>query len=221
MAKPAPQGTTAYSSERFAHPFFVSAPPAARAPVHGARRMLEWSKTQLGPIPAPTNKGVCKLADFIGQTGTDEITQAGGLIFHALGDSGVNHATEAEAISDLMAGDFKPDKKGANPAFLMHLGDVVYGPDKTHHYGERFYRPYMHYPGKILGIAGNHDGEVKSPADSPSLGAFRANFCFPTPLPIAVTDHYAMGTQHAIIRARERATNLLHEEIVGDAASSR
>src|SRR5207247_5788989 len=45
------------------------------------------------------------------------------------------------------------------------------------HYGDRFYRPYRHYPGKILGIPGNHDGEVRAAADKPSLSAFQANFC--------------------------------------------
>jgi 3',5'-cyclic AMP phosphodiesterase CpdA len=57
------------------------------------------------------------------------------------------------------------------------LGDVIYGPGKQDHYGERFYRPYRHYPGKIIAIPGNHDGEAKSDADKPSLNAFQANFC--------------------------------------------
>src|SRR5204862_2469767 len=39
------------------------------------------------------------------------------------------------------------------------------------------YSPYRHYPGKIIAIPGNHDGEVKSQADSPSLKDFLANFC--------------------------------------------
>ena len=34
-----------------------------------------------------------------------------------------------------------------------------------------------HYPGKILAIPGNHDGEAKSKVDEPSLQAFRDNFC--------------------------------------------
>jgi hypothetical protein len=64
-----------------------------------------------------------------------------------------------------------------NPALLFHLGDVVYGPGKESHYGERFYTPYRRYPGKIVAIPGNHDGEVKSKEDAPSLSAFRAYFC--------------------------------------------
>src|SRR5262249_62268917 len=38
-------------------------------------------------------------------------------------------------------------------------------------------RPHRPYPGKTIATPGNHDGEVKSPADSPSLKAFQANFC--------------------------------------------
>jgi predicted phosphodiesterase len=91
----------------------------------------------------------------------------------------VGQAQEAENIADEMATDYGPGAGGVNPAFLFHLGDVIYGPDKAAHYGDRFYRPYRHYPGKIIAIPGNHDGEVKSPVDDPSLKDFIANFCAP------------------------------------------
>ena len=119
------------------------------------------------------------LDEIIGAEGAKEIEDGGQFRFHALGDSGVNHATEAERIAERMATDYDPDAGHNNPAFLFHLGDVVYGPGKDDHYGERFYRPYMKYPGKIVAIPGNHDGEIKSAADNPSLKAFRANFCAP------------------------------------------
>lgn len=106
-----------------------------------------------------------------------EIEQLSEIRFHALGDSGVNHAEEAEQIAEEMAVDYKAGAGALNPAFLFHLGDVIYGPGKEDHYGERFYRPYRHYPGKIIAIPGNHDGETKSAADKPSLTAFQANFC--------------------------------------------
>jgi len=119
------------------------------------------------------------LPEIIGEPGTQEITDVGEIRFHALGDSGVGQAVEAEAIGDDMATDFDPSAGGLNPAFLFHLGDVVYGPDKDAHYVDRFYRPYRHYPGKIIGIPGNHDGEERVAADSPSLKSFKANFCAP------------------------------------------
>jgi hypothetical protein len=142
--------------------------------------MTQWSKKQLGPVPPVKGDGVMDLSGIIGFDGVDEIQKLGEIRFHALGDSGVGHAEEAEKVAEEMATDFKPSAGSLNPAFLFHLGDVIYGPGKEDHYGERFYRPYRHYPGKIIAIPGNHDGETKSAADKPSLKAFQANFCAKT-----------------------------------------
>ncbi len=121
------------------------------------------------------------LGEVIGDAGVAEIETAGEIRFHALGDSGVGHADEAEQVSDEMAGDYRPTGGGVNPAFMFHLGDVIYGPGKEAHYTERFFRPYRHYPGKIIAIPGNHDGEVHSADDEPSLSGFKSNFCLAQP----------------------------------------
>jgi hypothetical protein len=168
------------SAQRFAQPFFAPAPAAPRQPVHGVTRLTDWSKQHLGPLPPVTGDGTFGLTDVIGADGVQEIVDVGEIRFHALGDSGWGNAHDAEQISDEMATDYKPAAGGLNPAFLFHLGDVIYGTDKESHYAERFYSPYRHYPGKIIAIPGNHDGEVKSKLDSPSLTAFRANFCAST-----------------------------------------
>ena len=94
------------------------------------------------------------LDDVIGADGVKEIEQAGELRFHALGDSGVGQATEAEPISDEMATDYAAGAGGLNPAFLFHLGDVIYGPDKGAHYADRFYRPYP-------ALSGESDGDPR------------------------------------------------------------
>jgi Calcineurin-like phosphoesterase len=169
--------STAYSRQRYAHPFFLPAPQTARQPINGQTRMTDWSKLQLGLIPPVKNNGLMTLDDVIGADGTKEIEQAGEIRFHALGDTGVGNAQEAENVSEEMATDFKAGAGGMNPAFLLHLGDVIYGPDKAANYCDRFYRPYRHYPGKIAAIPGNHDGEEKTAVDSPSLKDFLANFC--------------------------------------------
>jgi hypothetical protein len=169
--------STTYSNDRYAHPFFLPAPHTDRQEFKGDKRMTDWSKKQLGPIPPVTNNAQMTLDDLIGAQGVKEIQQVGELRFHSLGDSGVGEAQEAEAVSDEMAIDYKAGAGGLNPAFLFHLGDVIYGPDKAAHYVDRFYRPYRHYPGKIIAVPGNHDGEVRTPADSPSLKDFSANFC--------------------------------------------
>jgi Calcineurin-like phosphoesterase len=175
-----PHSTSSHTIGRYAHPFFTTTPPAQRQPVNGDRRMTDWSKQQLGPVPQGLRDGRMDLAEVIGAEGVTEIEGVGEIRLHVLGDSGVGMADEAEQVSDEMATDYKAGAGGLNPAFLFHLGDVVYGPDKETHYGDRFYRPYRHYPGKILAIAGNHCGEVRSAADSPSLSAFRENFCAAT-----------------------------------------
>jgi hypothetical protein len=180
-AKPKDLATsTSFSRARYAHPFFLPASPAARQPVNGASRMTDWSKKQLGPVPPVTGDGTMSLTDIIGADGVAQIQKLGEIRFHTLGDSGVGHAEDAEKVAEDMATDYKPDSGSLNPAFLFHLGDVIYGPGKADHYGERFYRPYRHYPGKIIAIPGNHDGEVKSAPDNPSLNAFLANFCTKT-----------------------------------------
>lgn len=166
---------------RFAHPFFTSTPPSERQPVNGLIRMTDWSRQHLGPIPPVVRGGVMTLAEVIGDAGVAEIETAGEVRFHALGDSGVGNAHEAEQVSDEMAGDYTPTGGGLNPAFLFHLGDVIYGNGKEAHYTDRFFRPYRHYPGKIIGIPGNHDGEVRSAEDQPSLSGFQSNFCMPQP----------------------------------------
>jgi hypothetical protein len=72
------------------------------------------------------------------------------------------------------------------PIFWVHLGDLIYDPDKGGLYPNRFYRPnrpYLHpapgFDGIILAVPGNHDGEVRDAADQPSLAAFLENFCSP------------------------------------------
>jgi hypothetical protein len=55
----------------------------------------------------------------------------------------------------------------------------VYGPHNDELWEDRFYRPYMSYPGKIIAIAGNHDGNW--PPRKPSVEAFLDNFCDTTP----------------------------------------
>ncbi len=103
--------------------------------------------------------------------GVAEIEAVGEIRFHALGDSGVGNAQEAEQVSEEIVGDYTPSGGGLNPAFMLHLGDVIYGTDKEARYSDRFFRPYRHYPGKIIAIPGNHDGEVRSAADKPSAPA--------------------------------------------------
>ena len=97
--------------------------------------MTDWSKQQLGPIPAVARGGRMDLSEVIGAAGVKEIEDLGEIRFHALGDSGVGQAHESQLVSDELATDYEAGGGGLNPAFLFHLGDVIYGPGKEQHYG--------------------------------------------------------------------------------------
>lgn len=105
------------------------------------------------------------------------------MVFHAVGDTGgVNTTTYQQNVASYMELDFNDnDTEGANPAFFYHLGDVVYYDGEIRNYYWEFYEPYLHYPGPIFAIPGNHDGDV-DPNDqfnepSDSLKGFVRNFC--------------------------------------------
>jgi hypothetical protein len=116
------------------------------------------------------------LADIIRTQGAQAIEQHGTLIFTPWAIPGEKgHA--AGVVAEAMATDFDVDHPEKSPAFFFHLGDVIYGFHKDQTYRTEFYEPYEHYTGKIIAIAGNHDGEVFSDTDPKSLQAFRANFC--------------------------------------------
>jgi len=166
---------------RFAHPFFTTQPAAARKPVPGVgTRLLDHIKGKLEPIPAPSRTPVMTLADIIGAPGSQEIESSGSIRFHTVGDTGRSADSPQGDVAAAMAQDFDVSKPAASPAFFFHLGDVIYGPHKDQQYRPEFYEPYVHYPGKIIAIPGNHDGEVFPETDTKTLEAFQSNFCAPS-----------------------------------------
>jgi hypothetical protein len=132
------------------------------------------------PYQHPTGKATMALADFYPQADIKAIQTHGSITFHAIGDSGVG-TQEQINVADAMAAEVKQDHPELGPAFLLHLGDIIYGNFKIGGYVNKFYRPYSSYHNLIVGIPGNHDGEVRVDADKPSLAAFLENFCQPSP----------------------------------------
>jgi hypothetical protein len=132
------------------------------------------------PYQHPTGKATMALADFFPQADITAIEKHGAISFHAMGDSGVGTQDQND-VADVMAAEVNKDHPELGPAFLLHLGDVLYGNFKTGAYVNRFYRPYRSYHNLIFAIPGNHDGEVRVDADKPSLAAFLENFCQPSP----------------------------------------
>lgn len=167
---------------RFAHPFFTTTPVAKRKPVPGVGTSLtDYVQGTLEAIPAlKRTPPLMTLADVIGAQGAQEIASAKSILFHAVGDTGKGMDTPQGDVANAMTADFDISKPATSPAFFFHLGDVIYGPNKDQEYRPEFYEPYVHYPGKIIAIPGNHDGEVFPGTDPTTLRAFQANFCAPS-----------------------------------------
>lgn len=111
----------------------------------------------------------------------------GKLVFHVIGDSGGIHGDDVQvAVAEAMEDQIKAASKANKPAFLYHVGDVVYFNGQSELYGAQFYEPYQYYPAPIFAIPGNHDGDTRvragdTPDSEPSLFGFTENFCATQP----------------------------------------
>ena len=148
--------------------------------------MIEYIQTTLLPFPDPQREPTMKLAEIIGQQGVDEIVSNNSISFHAVGDTGHENGLQQELVAAAMAQDYDISQPGKSPAFFLHLGDVIYFDNTDKGYQAQFYIPYKKYPGKIIAIPGNHDGEIFKYDGTPtgqktSLAAFWRNFCQPLP----------------------------------------
>ena len=175
---------------RFAHPFFTTIPIASRRSIPGVgKRMVNHIAATLEPIPDPIrNPPLLLLSDIVGKSAADAIGATNSISFHAVGDTGhIGGGTEdmQEYVADAMALDFDISHPNISPAFFFHLGDVNYFDNTDKGYQEQFYVAYKRYPGKIIAIPGNHDGEIykydgSSVGQKNTLDAFIRNFVQPT-----------------------------------------
>jgi len=187
---------------RFAHPFFTPTPLDNRMlSVDGATRMLEYIAKKLQPLPQYNRnaKLIMTLKDIVGTRSAEEIAVAGIMSFHLGGDPGAPVHGMQQPIADIMTEDYDVHDHLKSPAFFLHLGDVIYYENTTEGYHKQFYEPYKKYPGKIIAIPGNHDGEMfkyneknqPSTGQKFSLAAFIDNFCRPrAEVPEAATTIY-------------------------------
>ncbi len=178
LKKAKPKKPAASTSLRFAHPYYTTS--LQQRLQTGGGRLLDHIKGKLQAIPKPRGEPTMTLSDVIGAQGATEIQQAEEISFHTLGDSGKGPDTPEQFVAEAMAQDYDVAHPGRSPAFLFHLGDVIYGPGKDQGYRREFYEPFVHYPGKVIAIPGNHDGEVFPTTDPTTLKAFQANFCAPS-----------------------------------------
>lgn len=98
-----------------------------------------------------------------------------------VGDTGsVKHSDFQQLIADALSKQIQKASDPQNrPAFLYHLGDIVYNHGELSEYPAQFLEPYSDYPAPIFAIPGNHDGDVNpdSPVRYSSLDAFMKVFC--------------------------------------------
>jgi Calcineurin-like phosphoesterase len=136
----------------------------------------------LEPIPAPRDPSnlVLTLESVLGPAGPTAVKQIikdGQIVFHSVGDTGSVKGPETQSlVADKLAADFLDEAQADTPAFLYHLGDVIYSFGEGKYYYDQFYEPYRNYPAPIVAIPGNHDGVVYSGDAAASLEAFFRNF---------------------------------------------
>ncbi|HKV60889.1 MAG TPA: metallophosphoesterase [Candidatus Acidoferrum sp.] len=141
--------------------------------------------------PARGNPGdVFSLASALGSQGPADVAaiqKAGQIVFHAIGDSGASSLgklVNEENVADLLTNDFHISTGANRPAFLFHLGDIIYNFGEPQYYYDQFYEPFRNYPAPILAVPGNHDSFVipgTTAANTP-LKAFTRNFCATSPV---------------------------------------
>jgi Icc-related predicted phosphoesterase len=129
------------------------------------------------PLPVPTGLRPyqLRLEQVLGDAAVTAIKQSGQLTFQSVGDTGgINYPFAQQAVAQSLEGDMQLSPA---PAFLYHLGDVVYFAGEKNHYYPQFYEPYAEYHAPIFAIPGNHDGDVAQGSSDPSLAGFVENFC--------------------------------------------
>src|SRR5436305_6915560 len=163
---------------KFAHPIAKTISP------HIVRTVPELHPTvKFQPLPKPTGPTPYHLSlEQVIPDKVPAIKEAGRLVFHIAGDTGgVKVPQDQRIVAMHMVTDYEGTDTATQPAFFYHLGDVVYYNGEDSKYYDQFYEPYSDYPLPIFAIPGNHDGD---PIDNttPSLDAFVANLCSPTPV---------------------------------------
>jgi hypothetical protein len=106
--------------------------------------------------PAPFHMN---LAEVLSDADVKQMTDAGRMAFHCIGDTGGVKRPEAQQlVARGMEQSLKSDKM--SPRFCYNVGDLVYYNGEVNDYWDQFYEPYEHYPLPIVAIPGNHDGEL-------------------------------------------------------------
>ena len=119
-----------------------------------------------------------------GQDVISSINAAQCISFQVIGDSGATATKTFGAmikVADAVTNDFHTSSAANRPAFLYHLGDIVYNFGEASYYYDQFYEPYRNFPAPIFAIPGNHDSFIlpNTPSGQEPLTTFMRQFCNP------------------------------------------
>ncbi len=145
----------------------VQAPVGSAAMAAAARFQLPHYPFQPLPPDPGTSPFHFDLSKLLSADDVNKIVAAGSMVFHTVGDTGDERGRQQDFVAEMMTEDANslPDNK--KPAFLYHLGDVVYFAGDIDKYGNNFYETYKDYPAFIVSIPGNHDCQPDDPQDGP------------------------------------------------------
>ena len=112
----------------------------------------------------------------------EAIRQQGKIVFHSMGDSGASneHKYRNELrVMDAISAECRTLPVPDRPAFLYHLGDIVYNFGEAKYYYDQFYEPLRNYPRPVFAIPGNHDSFILpgTSQDDEPLAVYSRNFC--------------------------------------------
>jgi len=121
------------------------------------------------PLPPPNGPSPYRydLSHLLTAADLQAITQAGVLVCHTVGDTGDYRGRQQDFVAAMMTADANALAADRKPAFLYHLGDVIYFAGDIDKYGDNFYETYKDYPAFIVAIPGNHDCQPVDPQDGP------------------------------------------------------
>jgi len=135
-----------------------------------------------GPVPTPRVYPLMNLGDVVGPNPPGYANSDGieSIDFDIIGDSGAPSAAKLKGYESKVADLLAQDAASSPPAFMYHVGDVVYFYGERAYYYSQFYDPFRAYPAPIFAIPGNHDGVIYEPSQV-SLADFQSAFCAKTP----------------------------------------
>ncbi len=135
-----------------------------------------------GPVPTPRVNPLMTLASVVGASPPGYTNDSSGqsIAFDVIGDSGAPSQLKLEGYETKVTDLLSRDAAASRPAFLFHVGDVVYFYGEQDYYYSQFYEPLRAYPAPIFAIPGNHDGVIYNDL-MVSLDAFQHAFCATQP----------------------------------------